>query len=587
MKVKRNASIFMVMLLMIIPISSITNSMVYEDITEQSVNDKDLSSWWWEPLELLSAEFDTNNYFSRIAVDNSNNIHIVTSSDEDILSAGLDRDVFYKKFDYVTKSWSELELVSSDGSSYSENPDIAVDSTGTVHVVWLESADILGSGTDRDICYREKTSSGWGSTELVSIESDSTSTYLAIVADSNGVAHVVWEDFADYTLADGDQDIFYKHRSAAGIWSAARIVTDLSTQSAFSPDIQLDSQENVIIAWNDPSNILGSGVDQDVFYRQLDNDFITWSPLKLISSESAATSSSPCLSKGVDGMIHIVWYDYSDYEGAGTDADIFYKSYDPKLDSWSISEVVSTESTGTAFRTYIDVDGTNSVYVIWEDTTDVGGGGTGNNILFKHLDLNTHTWSSLAILTYDNTVSSFTPSLAVDSLGHVHTIFMDSDTSLLGSGADYDLFYKKFVGTPMQPVLDKINPNPASMGNIPLSWSSVQDATNYSIFRETSQFYSIAGLTAISTTNTTSFSDAVSSTGYYYYAVVATNEYGESLVSNIEFVEVTGIFASFELGELLIFAGIVLGMQLIFFLLTITLINSKIQSTAKPKKGKK
>ncbi|MCG3256508.1 MAG: hypothetical protein KAU62_10495, partial [Candidatus Heimdallarchaeota archaeon] len=232
---------FLVLIVGFLPTSMNVNSTSDSIILNDDISLNDLSSWWWEPLELLSAEFDTNNYFSRIAVDNSNDIHIVTNSDENILSAGTDRDVFYKKFDYVTKSWSELELVSTDSSSFSEVPGIAVDSTGSVHVVWLESDDILGSGVDRDICYREKTSSGWGSIELVSIESDSTSTYLSIVADSNGVAHVAWEDFADYTLADGDQDIFYKHRSALGIWSAAEIVTDLSTQSAYNPEIQLDS----------------------------------------------------------------------------------------------------------------------------------------------------------------------------------------------------------------------------------------------------------------------------------------------------------------------------------------------------------
>ncbi len=577
---------------MIIPISSLTNSMIYENMTEQSVNNKDLSSWWWEPLELISTEFDTPNSYSRIAVDNRNDIHIVTSSGEDILSAGTDLDVFYKKFDYVTKSWSELELVSTGSSSFSEASEIAIDSAGSIHIVWLESDDILGSGPDRDICYRGKTSSGWGSIELVSVESDSTSTYVSIVADSNGVTHVVWEDFADIIIVDGDQDIYYKHRSAVGIWSAAEIVTDLSIQSAYNPEIQLDSQENVIIAWNDLSNILGSGADQDVFYRQLDKDLITWSPLKLISSESDSTSASPSLSKGVDGMIHIVWYDYSDYEGAGTDADIFYKSYDSSLDSWSISDIASTESTGTSFRPEVEVDGTNSIYVIWEDTTDVGGGGTGNNILFKYLDLNTHTWSSLAILTYNNIASSFYPDLVVDSLGHVHTIFLDNDPSLLGSSADNDIFYKKFVGTPIQPILEKINPNPASMGNISLSWSLVQDATTYEIYKELSQFSSTSGLTAIDTSTTASYTDTVNATGYYYYAIVATNEYGKSLVSNVEFVEIiegtsTGIFASLEIGELLIFGGIVLGMQLIFFLLTITLISSKIQSIAKPKTRKK
>ncbi|MHA1516934.1 MAG: hypothetical protein ACTSPF_15530 [Candidatus Heimdallarchaeaceae archaeon] len=219
--------IFLVLIVGFLPISMNVNSLSEKVSINDDIRLNDLSSWWWEPLELLSEEFDTNNRFSRIAIDNSDDIHIVTSSAEDILGAGTDFDIFYKKFDYVTKIWSELELVSTDSSSLSEMPEIAVESTGSVHVVWLESDDILGSDTDRDICYREKTSSGWGSIELVSIESDSTSTYVSIVADSNGVAHVAWEDFADYTLPDGDQDIFYKHRSAMGIWSAAEMISQI------------------------------------------------------------------------------------------------------------------------------------------------------------------------------------------------------------------------------------------------------------------------------------------------------------------------------------------------------------------------
>jgi len=582
----------MLMLLMIIPISSLTNSKIYDNMTEQYVIDNDLSSWWWEPLELLSAESDASNYVPKIAVDNQNNIHVITYSIDDILGSGTDRDVFYKKFIYETKSWGELELVSTDSSGASEVPEIAVDPAGTVHIAWLEADDILGSGTDRDICYRQKTSSGWGSTELISTESDSTSTYLAIIADSNGVAHVIWEDFSDYLIADGDQDIYYKHRSAAGIWSAAEIVTDLSTSSTYNPDIQLDSQENIFIVWYDLSNILGSGTDGDVFYRKLNKDLISWSPIKLISSGSDSSSNAPKISKGVEGQLHIVWQDSSDILGSGTDSDILYRYYDSNLDSLSVTEVVSTASTGSSFNAEIDVYGTDYVYVIWQDSSAVGGVGIGNNIFFKYLDLNTHTWSSRTILTYDHASASNYPDLAVDSLGHIHAIFLDNDGSLLGSGVDWDLFYKKFVGTPMQPILAEINPNPISIGNISLSWSSAKDVINYEIYRETSLFSSVSGLTAIDTSSLTSYTDTVNATGYYYYAIVATNEYGDSLVSNVEFIEVieetsTGIFASLGIGELLIFAGIVLGLQLVFFLLTIALIRSKIQSTAKPKPKKK
>jgi len=590
--VKRIASIFVLTLIMIIPISSITNSEIYENITEHSVNDKDLSSWWWEPLELITPEFDIANYLSNIAIDEDNNIHIVTYSSDDILSAGTDIDVFYKRYDYSTKIWGEMELVSTESTSNSERPYIAVDSENNAYVVWYDTTNILSAGSDADIFYKQRTSSGWGAIEIVSTESSSGSYIPSIIVDSNGVIHVSWEDLTDYLSCGIDSDIFYKYRSLSGVWSISQVVSDYCTAQSTEVTIALDEQGSILFVWEDDTDLAGAGVDQDIFFRRLYNGFITWSPVSVVSSESTANSYSPVISNEAGGLYHVVWYDITNYNGAGSDQDIFYKSCSTSSNTWSMTEVISPESPVTSFNCDLVVDEGDFVYVVWRDSMSIGGVGDSNNVFFKYLDLDTKTWSPYTVLTYDHDSSVSRPKIDIDPFGHLHVIWLDSTDQLLGSGTDTDLFYKKFVGTPMQPSLAEINPNPISVGNISLNWLSVQDAISYEIYRETSFFSSVSGLTAIDTSTTTSYTDAVDATGYYYYAVVATNEYGDSLVSNVEFVEVieqtsSGIFSSLEIGEILIFSGIVLGLQLIFSLLTYSLISSKIQSAAKPKPRKK
>lgn len=546
--------------------------------------------WWWEPLELLSSEFDNTNYVPNIAVDDENNIHIVTYGTDDLLGSDTDRDVFYRMYDYDLKSWSDLELVSEGSSGFSEVPVIATDPSGTVHIAWRDGTDLLSSGIDSDIFYRQKTSSGWGAVELVSSESVDFSIFVAIEADSNGFAHVMWEDSATFIDADSDQDMLYKYRNAAGIWSSVEMVSDLSTEHAYHPEIKIDSEENILFAWSDYTNILTAGLDKDVFYRQLDNDLTTWSALQLISSESGDESANPRITTGSDGSIHLVWYDYEDYLESGTDADIFYRKYDPNSHSWSLTDVISTESTGHSYYADLEIDDSSDfLYLAWTDVTPVGGLGIFDNIFFKFLDLDTETWSPVSVLTNDHTGLAYYPKIDVDSLGHVHVVFLDS-SDLLGAGTDQDIFYKKYVGVPMQPILEDIYPNPSSVGDIGLSWSAQKDASNFSVFRSSNPISSIAGLTAIASIVNYSYIDTINSVGNYYYAIVATNEYGDSLVSNTEYVEVvrgTGFFASLELSEIIIFAGIIIGAQLIFSVLTYMAISSKIQSTGKTKKGKK
>ena len=80
-----------------------------------------------------------------------------------------------------------------------------------------------------------------------------------------------------------------------------------------------------------------------------------WSITEVVSTESTDGSRHPSLMVDSDGVVHVAWYDYTDYGGSGSDLDIFYK-YKTGGGSWSTAEVVSTESTDHSMSPSLSVD---------------------------------------------------------------------------------------------------------------------------------------------------------------------------------------------------------------------------------------
>jgi hypothetical protein len=91
---------------------------------------------------------------------------------------------------------------------------------------------------------------------------------------------------------------------------------------------------------------------------------------------------------------------------------------------------------------------------------------------------------------------------------------------------------------PSAPQLDSIVPNPDLDGVIQLHWSLVADASIYYIYRATSNITSVLGITPIQTAATNSCLDTITTNGFYYYVIVASNGSGNSTPSNCESVQV-------------------------------------------------
>ena len=141
-----------------------------------------------------------------IAVDSSNDVHVVWH-DDTYGVWGTDAEIMYAHFtsDF---GWLLPRIISdgyngsywNDGHSY--NPEIAVDSSNSVHVVWYDWTDGVW-GTDDEIMYVNFTKiNNWSNITILSdgyngvYWNDGHSRAPTIAISTNQV-HVVWEDGTD------------------------------------------------------------------------------------------------------------------------------------------------------------------------------------------------------------------------------------------------------------------------------------------------------------------------------------------------------------------------------------------------------
>ena len=341
------------------------------------------------------------------------------------------------------------EVVSTESTNHSVLPAIVVDSTN-VYIAWEDGTNYSGAGTDPDIFFRSKPIGGsWlVTTEVVSTESTGASLGPAIAVDSANV-YITWWDNTDYGGVGTDTDIFFKSKPIGGSWPAAtEVVSTESTSSSLCPAIAVDPT-NVYISWYDTTDYGGSGTDWDVFFKSKPIGGSWPTVTEVVSTESAGGSRYPGIA--VDSTnAYIAWYDYTDYGGAGTDPDIFFKSK-PIGGSWpAATEVVSTDSTDDSYIQAIAVDTTN-VYIAWEDWSDYGGSSTDGDIFFKSKPIGGSLPATTEVVSTESTDDSYYPDIAVDSTDLYITWHDYTDNGGSG-GTDYDIFFKKRV----------LNPTPAS-----------------------------------------------------------------------------------------------------------------------------
>ena len=293
--------------------------------------------------------------------------------------------------------------------------------------------------------------------------------------DGSDNVHITWYDTTNLEGCGTDYDIFYANYSATTVqWSHAKVIKDningtinWNTGESKTPDIAAEGSGNVHVAWYDKTNLEGSGTDADIFYANYTDATGQWSHAKVISDNINGTinwntgdSRGPSIAVENSGNVHIAWHDYTNLEGSGTDADIFYANYTATTRQWSHTKVISDNVNGTinwntkaSLYPAITIDGSENVHVVWDDRTNLEGSGTDADIFYAHFSAATGQWSHVKVISDNvngtinwNTEGSFYPAIAVDGSGNVHITWEDN-TNLEGCSpsAEQEIFYAKGI----------------------------------------------------------------------------------------------------------------------------------------------
>ncbi len=541
---KRKTIIFIALSMVIgIFISSFLLSNVHtlafqDNSTQESFNALDRQNWRWTPVELISTESTIDLQSPDFTVDTSGNIHIVWEEVSDYASSGSDRDIFYKKWDSSTKLWSTIEVVSFVSTTSSFRPSVDVDNLGNAYVVWNEYEDYNSAGVDEDIFFRIRnaSTSSWMTTKVVSTESTSESDFPVIAVDISSNAHIAWLDSTNYNLSGSDLDIFYKKwDSTTQTFTTTEVVSIISSGNAYEPSIEVDNIGNIFLVWEDRT----FSIDQDIFFNKWDKQLNSWLGTEILSDYTTFTSHYPEITSDSMGNIHVVWSSQGTSSN-GLIKRIFYKKWDSTSQKWFLTEVIRTVfNEDYVNRPSISSDSSGNIYVVLEHTIRDSTGSTilDNDIEFKYYDVSSSSWSTETIISLTEIDNPGYPSLTVDNLGHIHVIWYD-DFDYFSSGSDRDIFYRKFIGPPPAPILGNSLLNSSTEITVNLDWDDVYGATAYYIYRSTDYIWSLDSLSPIETTISSDFIDTLISSNTYYYTVVAGNFAGNSTFSNCENVEI-------------------------------------------------
>ena len=379
-----------------------------------------------------------------------------------IANGSLPYDVFYRSYLPGT-GWGNITSLSDHSSDDdSQSPTVAVDAGGNIHVAWSDTGTIDAADSDvsSDIVTRVIGSSGT-TTPTIAIDHNSDQDSEPILAAApDGSVHVVWER----NLVSGSDDLDIYHArwvpdsvgSATGTWASATLISDDAAPGrSENPQIVIDTNSNAWIVWQETGAIAGSGVsldEPDIFLRSISATGTLGSLVLVSDYPPDSVSRNPMIATSSDDALHIAWIDNADINDAnlgqaGTDNDIWYRSYDATGGSLSSYRLLSDSAAG-ANTPAIVAKGDGTAVVAWVEL--VSGNG---EVLMR--PVRTGLIGAQRIVSEGTDDLSISPTLSIDASDNLHVGWEDDSTlapatdtarpaTVFDPGPDHDVFWKIF-----------------------------------------------------------------------------------------------------------------------------------------------
>ncbi len=349
----------------------------------------------------------------QIAVDVSGNISVVWAD-----TTSPNADIFFSRStDGGTTFSTPKDLSNNTGGIFSFAllfPQIAVDASGNINVVWANNT--------LTIFFSRSTDGGATFSTPKNLSNAGGSFQPHIAVDGSGKINVVWRG-----STPGNADIFFSRSTDGGATFSTPQKLSNNTGESELPQMVVDSSGNINVVWHDvtPGNL-------DIFFSRSTDGGATFSTPKNLSNNTG-NSSGPRIAVDGDGNSNVVWVDTTP-----GNSDIFFSrgvvNQPPVANAGPDQTGECTNHAGTP----ITLDGSNSsdpdgdpLSFVWKDAANNVVGTTA--VVNLTLPLGTHAFTltvndgkgetasdSVAITVQDTTAPTLSLTLSPNVLWPPH-----------------------------------------------------------------------------------------------------------------------------------------------------------------------
>ena len=226
--------------------------------------------------------------------------------------------------------------------------------TGNVYVVF----DTNRYG-DFDVMIRRSTDLASTFDDAVMIDGSSDNEFFPdIQVDSSGVVHVV---YYSTKINDFNREIYFCKSNDFGVSFETPVRLTNATRDSRVPKLAIGPDDSVNVAWNDDRTATD---DYNIYFKRSDDGGDTWATHVMVN-DSYVASTEVAITVGGDGVIHIVWEELSG-QWWNPYANVWYaRSVDDGLNFSTATKITTGIYNNNGYHADIAADGLGNVYSVF------------------------------------------------------------------------------------------------------------------------------------------------------------------------------------------------------------------------------
>ncbi len=301
-----------------------------------------LSLAWSDPLAISELDHESS-FYPDMAIDSRGDIHVVWM--DKLYNYGK---IFYRIFFAANNSFSSIQMISNENLLYSSYaPKIAIDSSDTVHFIWSDSY------CNSSLIYRSYDTAIFSEPIIIAENASCNDQYLAV--NERGDVFICWEQSDDIHLQLNIHARIYS--SIQQTWFPIRQITNTSYYSS-ATDVAADNQNNFHLVWGESSAIL---VTREIHYTFFEGEYFLQGNVSVISLIDGNYSSTPKIAIDNENVLHLIWIED---EPKRTVVYCYLEE-----NTWS--EITVLSGLGVSSNPAIFADGYNTIHIIWEESRTI------------------------------------------------------------------------------------------------------------------------------------------------------------------------------------------------------------------------